>query len=611
MKRGLAFSLSCLTAALLAGCGGGGGGSPKPRGSGVLSLTFVGEAGSAAGPVGNSHKIVIYRSDGSVIDTKTVDTATGTAEQAFQNLPSGTLRLHVGLSASAGGPEIGAVDTTFEGGGAPAPMRFEMRQAVTQAFVAPSSLTVLSGATGRLYAAAKSLDNSYVYTAPTDWTWTSETPAFATVDGSGTVTGVAEGGSAVKATHAASGKAASANVGVLSNGVRRGKWTVMVFVNAANNLYQEAVDNVNQMEKIANNPDVRFVIQWKQVRGIPTENSNPIFSGTRRYLATYDSASLTSVNNTVRSTVVQTLPGTVDMGSPDALASFVAWGKQKYPADHYALVVWDHGSGWYSARSLGPKARAISLDDQTGHYMTTPEVRQALAASLGGDKLDILAFDACVMQGAEDLIEFANYADYVAGSEENTPGPGYPYQKVFKPFVDGPDASVPTLAKSLVTEFVSHYKSNSLYSDWNLHQSVLETAKVPAFQLALENLSLALTNAPGGIGSLASDVRSACSVIAPGDGYSYYDLDQVAQNIASKATDGNVVTAANSLRNEISKLVLLNGNNSGGSFMKGLSIEFGAARYLNGAYGAHYADLRIADQTHWDDFLKNATANQG
>ncbi len=606
MNRGLKYSFACLTAAtLLAGCGGGGS-SPKTRGNGVLSLTFVADAGSAAGPVGTSHKIVIYRTDGSVLDTKIVDTSAGTAQLSLSNLPSGTLRLHVGLSAVAGGTEIGSVDTTFQGGSAPAPMQFAMRKTVTKASLTPLTPTVSVGGTAQLYATGKDADGNFVYTAPTDWTWTSETPGFASVDANGLVTGAAEGATAVTATHTTSGKAASTNVGVLSNTPRRGKWTVMVYVNAANNLWREAIDNVNQMERIANNPDVRFVIQWKQVRGVPSDNTNPDFSGTRRYLATYDSMSLTNVNQSIKSTVVQDLGAGVDMGASNTLAGFVSWAKGRFPADHYALVMWDHGSGWYSpgTRLMSPRPRAISIDEETDNYLTTPDLRNAMA----GQTVDIFAYDACLMQGAENLIELADKADYIIGSSENTPGPGYPYHTVFKPFVDTPDAAVPTLTRSFVTAFHDWYRNDSYWSRQPLHQSVLDTSKIAPFQLALTDLANTLNNTSG-VGATVQAARSASKRIAPTDGYSYYDLDQLCEKIAGLTSDTSLAAKATALRGKLADMVVLSQTNTAGAHMKGLSIDFARSVTFNGSYGAHYGALRISALTPWDDFLANTVAN--
>lgn len=603
MKRGQKILVFLLATVLpLAGCGGGGG-SSKPKGTGVLSISLNSAAGTAVGPVGTLHHIIVYRKDGTIVDEQTVDLSSGTRQVNLSGLPTGTLHLHLGLLAAAGGAEVGTIDTTFEGGTAPPPISVVMRQAISSVFVAPSTATVKTGATTQIYAAAKTAAGSFVYMTPTDWSWTSGNPAVATVNGFGTVTGLAVGGATVTATHNPSGFADTSDIGVTSDVATRGKWTVMVYLNAANSLWDFADDNVNQMERIANNPDVRFVIQWKQVQGVGG-NPNPAFSGTRRYLAAYDATSLTNPSNTIKSTLIEDMGSNVDMGSSDTLAGFVSWAKAKYPADHYAVVLWNHGAGWNSPRLAKKVFRGISYDEATGNHMDPWDVNSALA----GQHFDILAYDACLMQGAEDLLEISDKADYIVGSEENTPGPGYPYHLVFKPFVDTPDASVPSLASSLVTEFQAFYAANSTWKNEPLHQSVIETSKVAAFRTALDSLSIVLLNNASTVGPLMPSVRAACTTMPKDGGYSYYDLDQLCAQMAAKMP-GAVATSANEVRSALAAMVSSSQGNTAGSFMKGLSIEFGRSGAMNGSYGAIYDQLKLASLTHWDEFLSNATAN--
>ncbi len=604
MNRGLKNLLAFVTitaSALLAGCGGGG--SHNSSGTGVLSVSIEGDAGSASGPIGTSHHLVVYRTDGTIVDEKTVDLSSGTRQVNFSNLPAGTLHLHIGLAATTGGLEIGAVDTTVPGASAPPPVVVTMAQTVSTVQVLPASTSVDVGATQQFYAAAKTADGKFVYSAPAAWTWSSDTPAFATVTSTGTVTGVAVGGSTITALYVPSSINGTASVSVTSDVPTRSKWTIMVFLNASNTLYPYAVQNMNQIEKIANNPDVRFVVQWKQVRGLDG-NDDPLFSGTRRYLAAYDSTSLSSSANTIKSNLIQDLGDGIDMGSSDTLANFISWTKSKYPADHYAIVLWNHGAGWNTPRAARLISRGISYDDESGNHMDPWDVNTALA----GQHFDVLAYDACLMQGAEDLLEIADKSDYIVGSEENTPGPGYPYHLVFKPFVDTPDTAVPDLAKSLVTAYQSYYASDPTWKTQQLHQSVLDTSKVVAFRNALDTLGSALVTNASTVGPVMNSIRSACGRIAPGDGYTYYDLDQVSEQIAAQTT-GTTVTAANALRTAIADMTVLSQGNSHGLFMKGVSIEFGHSASMNGTYGSLYSNLKLANLTHWDEFLTNPTAN--
>ena len=607
--------LGVLSIGLLAGCGGGGspGKSVGPRGNGVISVTL--DADSTAGIEGRSYAVGVYRNDGTEVDKKAVDLSSGTRQIDFSGLPDGTLRLHVGVSATPGGPETGAVDTMFQGGGAASPILVRKGGNVSRLVVASPNTSVSTNAVQPFYAAARTADGAYVPIATGGLGWTTDTPSIALVDSDGKVTGVDQGTATIRATLLATGVSGTTPVSVLSAGKTRGKWTIMVYMNAANDLYQFAPSNLNQMESIANNPDVRFVVQWKQVRGLGGKNLDPLFSGTRRYLAAYDGTSLSSSNNPIRSTLVEDLGADVDMGSPATLNAFVEWTKAKYPADHYALVLWSHGGGWYSSRTTTSSnkvpPRAIVYDEDKGTSLSLPDIRDALPAN----GLDILSYDACLMQSAESLLEFSDRTKYIVGSEDNVPGPGLPYHIVFKPFVSAPETAAAQLSAAMVRAYVDRYKNDSGVG-FPVQMSALATAGAPNFQIALDNFGMALLNDPGA-GSVMTSVRTAATRIEPDDGYFYYDVDQLASILGGRLTlNGTTRAAAAALRTAAGNAVVATANGDSGANLKGLSIDFthsGEFTAVDPRTGAStqrgYSRLQLAHLTHWDDFLANSVAN--
>ncbi len=612
VSRGLLIVFIFLSSMLFVGCGGGAhsGGGTVNRGVGVLSVSLDGTAGSAEGPTGTTQTAVIFDSLGKEIQRKSVGLTAGIKEIDFTGLPAGTLHLHVGLSATSGGVEAGAVDTTFEGGVAARPVVVRMRQPVTSVLLS-SALTLEVGGSTPVYPAAVAADGSYVSTAPGGWSWTSRAAGVATVDTTGLVTGVSEGSATVSATHLASGVGASITMSVLANVVTHGKWTIMVYMDAANDLFSFSPQNINQMESIAKNSDVRFVIQWKQVRGLDG-NANPLFSGTRRYVANPDSS------NEIQSTLVQDLGSGVDMASSTALRDFVTWTKTKYPADHYALVLWSHGGGWFSqrAQSLAPKKRAIIHDDETGNELNFPDVRSALDPGA----LDILAYDACLMQGAESLLEFADRTSVIVGSEDDVPGAGYPYQLVFKPFVDAPDTSTSVLASGMVSAYVNYYKDDLFDANWPIQLSALDTSKAPAVATALDGFAGALLDSGAAIAPAAQSVRTSSTLIQAkaGLGYFYYDLDQIAAGFAAQASSGtSIQSAATALNAAIQNAVIASAGGNGDRAAlayKGLSIDFSPSSAIDaatadGGYATGYNHLQLSTLTRWNEFLESKTAN--
>lgn len=70
-------------------------------------------------------------------------------------------------------------------------------------------------------------------------------------------------------------------------------------------------------------------------------------------------------------TVIQRLPEK-DSGDPETLLSFLEWGLNRYHAENYLLVVWNHGSGFRHIR------RDIGFDD-FGSSLDMPEIENALS----------------------------------------------------------------------------------------------------------------------------------------------------------------------------------------------------------------------------------------
>src|SRR5882724_8091021 len=62
----------------------------------------------------------------------------------------------------------------------------------------------------------------------------------------------------------------------------RARWTILIYMNAANNLQPDSLLNVSQLASTGSDANVNLVIQWKQAQCV--DCGSPSFFGTRRYL---------------------------------------------------------------------------------------------------------------------------------------------------------------------------------------------------------------------------------------------------------------------------------------------------------------------------------------
>ncbi len=104
------------------------------------------------------------------------------------------------------------------------------------------------------------------------------------------------------------------------------------------------------------------------------------------------------------------------MGDANTLRDFLRWGMDSYPAEHYALMFWDHGGG---------SLTGVCLDEMDDDGLTLPEMNQALKES--ESHFDVVGFDTCLMATLETAQMLSRHADYMVASEEVEPSNGWAY----------------------------------------------------------------------------------------------------------------------------------------------------------------------------------------
>lgn len=111
----------------------------------------------------------------------------------------------------------------------------------------------------------------------------------------------------------------------------------------------------------------------------------------------------------------------MNMGDPQTLAFFLRLGRERYPAEQYMLILWDHGAGPLQ----GVCVDRLFNDD----CLTLQEIDFALRESRIAEekKLSLIGFDACLMSSLEAASVCEPYADYMVASQELEPGRGWNY----------------------------------------------------------------------------------------------------------------------------------------------------------------------------------------
>ncbi len=188
------------------------------------------------------------------------------------------------------------------------------------------------------------------------------------------------------------------------------EWTVLIYMGADNSLSYYVDDEINEIERSVS--DMNIVIQ------VDRSSLNSDLE-TLTYEVKNDSTP------EIKSKIVRSL-GETDSADWSNVAEFLKWGYSRYPSEKKAFIIWSHGNGWSRSR---PHAVITDDDFNSSISISNGDFRRVFAEY--GGNIDILMFDACLMQTVEVLGEVQGYADYVVGSEaEIYADAGYPYDEI-------------------------------------------------------------------------------------------------------------------------------------------------------------------------------------
>ena len=291
----------------------------------------------------------------------------------------------------------------------------------------------------------------------------------------------------------------------------------------------------------------------------------------------------------------------LDMGAPETLSSFLTWACANYPADHTAIIFWNHGGG---------PAEGYGYDQiYRNDHLTLAELSQAMTdAGFGDDrKLDWVGFDACLMGSLEVMQAFRPYTDYLVASEDEEPGAGWNYA-FLKTLNETSDAR--EIACAAVDAYENYFQAlSNANSQPNITLSVVDLSKLDPIVEALDDLSgVVLTDFEGGRFSSIAQARSRCrsfgsaSPTAPTIGSPLVDLVDLADRVSARHSE-----EASSIRAAVAEAVVKSATNLSGAH--GISLYFpiasvspdvsSASERYGRMIGAYSAQGQEANEVDW------------
>ncbi len=341
--------------------------------------------------------------------------------------------------------------------------------------------------------------------------------------------------------------------------------------------------------------------------GLDYEKNNLLVytGGARRWTGDVpsDRNSVLDMSRTGENRIVAQTDGNADMGAAATLTEFVNFCSKNYPSKHYALIFWDHGGGplWGFGSDELYDADSLTLMEMREAMSET-----AFSAADGGQKLDWVGFDACLMGSIENMSVWSGYANYYVGSEELEPGDGWDYHFLSVLNEETDTEEVTGAVIDLYGAYYEALKSDTYNPDVTL--SCANLGKIDGIGRAIGELSNYLIDEldSGGyteIQKMIGDVKS-CGLIEDtkgGSDYSYdlIDLGNLAQSMESEASK-----SAQHLQEAIDEFIVKQYSNVEGT--NGVTMYYPHAN--KGQYSKmQYEYAKVSVSEEYSSYLQSVT----
>jgi hypothetical protein len=352
-------------------------------------------------------------------------------------------------------------------------------------------------------------------------------------------------------------------------------WTVLVYLDADNDLEAPMMANLEQMLRVGGTPQVNvIVLAARSAEGEP----DPRY--TNRAIANIPNWTGTKLLQVQKGRLVELADwGRANLGDPAVLGRFLGTTLRDFPAQRTAVILGDHGMAWAGA------AVSVSAHDQ----LSIDDIKKALGeVAQAGGPVDLIGFDACVMGNLEVAKSLAGTARYMVASEEIEPADGWNYAAFLGALVANPAMDGKTLGTTIIDSYRDWFARSPDHDKQEKAKAItlalIDLDKVPAVDKAVSALgsgSQALL-ARGGHAAWVHVAQARFEAEEYGrtgrkpapPGSEVYDLAHLAQNLRAKAQDPASAAAADAVVAAVKQAVPYSIHGEARPHAGGLSIFF-------------------------------------
>ncbi len=352
-------------------------------------------------------------------------------------------------------------------------------------------------------------------------------------------------------------------------------WTFMVYMDADNSLSSNSYADINEMENGINSSTdrVNVIVLWD------------LYGNNNTKLVKVESGTYVDISGEATSW----LKSEMDMGSPATLVDFVNWTVHNYPARHYFLDLWDHGGAYHGAMYDETSGDTLSLNDLLN-------ASEHIVKDIGR-ALDIVGYDACLMDAGADNYQIKTMANIIVASEHTEGDDGWDYASILGNLTSNPNQTPVEFAYNFVN--IVDPSGTSVHDMFAINTTVWDYYFMPAYN----GLAQALRQVAG---TYDSEIQDAFNNTAEADS-SYWpagkDVGDFAKQVKERIPDPEVQYWASRVIENASKAVINHFDHDTGRKM--IMSETSSLSEANS-----HSDAKIFQDYKWEKML-NQVYNLG
>ncbi len=385
-------------------------------------------------------------------------------------------------------------------------------------------------------------------------------------------------------------------------------WTIFVYGHGDHNLSQSLYTDLTKMTQATLGISVKLIVATDWNASLTNSQTKVKFpTGTEWFL----------VNGSGRRTQLSS-ESEQNFDDPKVLTAAIKKAFTDYPAQRHGVILWDHGGSWDGGFGGDTQDGTIN-----GTGMTAAETADAISAGLsqagitGTRPLDFLAFDTCLMAGAEVTELMRNLAQVYIANAEIDFGSGWNYQDTLTQLAANTSMTASQFATMELASWETMHKTATTYDTYLRSHVAIDTTKIDAFATAMQDLVTTISKAKTA-GTLTNAEALARAIVVANPGYGvtasqktdiakYRDLGQYLATLSADTTLGAIATKATTAKQKLEDMQF--GRDSGTlrvAPQSGFNIALPEISTIAGVIDNYRSKSAVWNTaTAWADFLSD------